>query len=76
MRTKPGVDSLSFDDLYNSLRVFKTDVKGSTGSSSSAQNVAFVSSESTSSTNDVSTAYGATTSSGYKITKGKLFIIN
>ncbi|GKB82493.1 hypothetical protein Tco_0949388 [Tanacetum coccineum] len=65
MRTKPGVDSLSFDDLYNNLRVFETDVKGSTGSSSSAQNVAFVSSESTSSTNDVSTAYGATTSSGY-----------
>ncbi|GJT57393.1 putative ribonuclease H-like domain-containing protein [Tanacetum coccineum] len=65
MRTKPGVDSLSFDDLYNNLRVFETDVKGSTGSSSSAQNVAFVSSKSTSSTNDVSTAYGATTSSGY-----------
>ncbi|GJV92380.1 hypothetical protein Tco_1540193 [Tanacetum coccineum] len=33
MRTKPGVDSLSFDDLYNNLRVFKSDVKGSTGSS-------------------------------------------
>ncbi|GJY40181.1 ribonuclease H-like domain-containing protein [Tanacetum coccineum] len=65
MRTKPGVDNLSFNDLYNNLRVFETDVKGSTGSSSSAQNVAFVSSESTSSTNDVSTAYGATTSSGY-----------
>ncbi|GJW70258.1 ribonuclease H-like domain-containing protein [Tanacetum coccineum] len=32
---------------------------------SSAQNVAFVSSESTSSTNDVSTAYGVSTSSGY-----------
>ncbi|GKF19183.1 hypothetical protein Tco_0067821, partial [Tanacetum coccineum] len=31
------------------LRVFGSDVKGSTGSSSSAQNVAFVSSESTSS---------------------------
>ncbi|GKA83413.1 putative ribonuclease H-like domain-containing protein [Tanacetum coccineum] len=57
MRTKPGVDNLSFDDLYNNLRVFESDVKGSTGSSSSAQNVAFVSSESTSSTNDVSTAY-------------------
>ncbi|GJT96577.1 hypothetical protein Tco_1092095, partial [Tanacetum coccineum] len=65
MRTKPGVDNLSFDDLYNNLKVFETDVKGSTGSSSSAQNVAFVSSKSTSSTNDVSTAYGATTSSGY-----------
>ncbi|GKA10448.1 ribonuclease H-like domain-containing protein, partial [Tanacetum coccineum] len=65
MRTKPGVDNLSFDDLYNNLRVFESDVKGSTGSSSSAQNVAFVSSESTSSTNDVSTAYGVSTSSGY-----------
>ncbi|GJW74180.1 hypothetical protein Tco_0133550 [Tanacetum coccineum] len=35
MRTKPGVDSLSFDDLYNNLRVFESDVKGSTASSSS-----------------------------------------
>ncbi|GJZ14396.1 ribonuclease H-like domain-containing protein, partial [Tanacetum coccineum] len=34
MRTKPGVDSLSFDDLYNNLRVFENDVKGSTASSS------------------------------------------
>ncbi|GKG38436.1 hypothetical protein Tco_0460148, partial [Tanacetum coccineum] len=65
MRTKPGMGSLSFDDLYNNLRVFKSDVKGSTGSSSSAQNVTFVSSESTNSTNDVSIAYGVFTSSGY-----------
>ncbi|GJS64471.1 ribonuclease H-like domain-containing protein [Tanacetum coccineum] len=34
MRTKPGVDNISFDDLYNNLRVFEYDVKGSTGSSS------------------------------------------
>ncbi|GJU77466.1 ribonuclease H-like domain-containing protein [Tanacetum coccineum] len=27
MRTKPGMDSLSFDDLYNNLIVFKSDVK-------------------------------------------------
>ncbi|GJS62471.1 hypothetical protein Tco_0657255 [Tanacetum coccineum] len=51
MRTKPGVDSLSFDDLYNNLRVFKNDVKGFTTSSSSTQNMAFVF-ENTSSTND------------------------
>ncbi|GKE83876.1 hypothetical protein Tco_1557618, partial [Tanacetum coccineum] len=38
-------------------KVFESDVKGSTRSSSSPQNVAFVSFESTSSTNDVSTAY-------------------
>ncbi|GJQ99974.1 ribonuclease H-like domain-containing protein [Tanacetum coccineum] len=65
MRTKPRVDSLSIDDLYNNLRVFESGIKGSTGSSSSVQNVAFVSFESTSSTNDVSTAYGVSTSSGY-----------
>ncbi|GJS34783.1 hypothetical protein Tco_0533165 [Tanacetum coccineum] len=36
-----GVDSLSFDDLYNNFRVFESDVKGSTASSLSTQNVAF-----------------------------------
>ncbi|GKC11811.1 ribonuclease H-like domain-containing protein, partial [Tanacetum coccineum] len=58
-----GVDSLNFDDLYNNLRVFENDVKGSTASSSSTQNVAFVS-ENTSSTNDVSTAYSVSNTSG------------
>ncbi|GKA08182.1 hypothetical protein Tco_0687513 [Tanacetum coccineum] len=58
-----GVDSLSFDDLYNNLRVFENDVKGPTASSSSTQNVAFVS-KNTSSTNDVSTAYSVSNTSG------------
>ncbi|GJV38689.1 ribonuclease H-like domain-containing protein [Tanacetum coccineum] len=65
MRTMPGVDSLSFDDLYNNLKVFENDVKGSTASSSSTHNVAFIS-ENTSSTNDVSTAYGVSNPSGQK----------
>ncbi|GKD41281.1 hypothetical protein Tco_1261488 [Tanacetum coccineum] len=64
MMTKPGVDSLSFDELYNNLRVFESDVKGSTASSSRMKNVAFVS-ENTSSTNDVSTAYGVSNSSSH-----------
>ncbi|GJU31801.1 ribonuclease H-like domain-containing protein [Tanacetum coccineum] len=39
MRTKPEVDTFSFDDLYNNLRVFESDIKGSTASlSSSPQN--------------------------------------
>ncbi|GKA86497.1 hypothetical protein Tco_0808208, partial [Tanacetum coccineum] len=63
MRTKPGVDSLSFDDLYNNLRVFESDVKGSTGSSSSAQNVAFFSKQPYH-TNELG-LYGVSTSSGY-----------
>nr|GEV32107.1 ribonuclease H-like domain-containing protein [Tanacetum cinerariifolium] len=54
MRTKPGLDTLSFDDLYNNLRVFECDVKGTTASSSSnTQNVTFVSADNTSSTNDI-----------------------
>ncbi|GJZ77501.1 ribonuclease H-like domain-containing protein [Tanacetum coccineum] len=61
---KPGMDSLSFDDLYNNLRVFENDVKCSTASSSNLQNVAFVS-ENTSSTNDVSTTYGVSNTSGH-----------
>nr|GEX04566.1 ribonuclease H-like domain-containing protein [Tanacetum cinerariifolium] len=53
IRTKPGLDTLSFDDLYNNLRVFKHGVKGSIASSSNIQNVAFVSADNTSSTNDI-----------------------
>nr|GEX88493.1 hypothetical protein [Tanacetum cinerariifolium] len=69
MRTKPGVDTLSFDDLYNNLRVFESDVKGYTASSSSTQNVAFVSSDSTNSTNEFSTTFGVSTSSGHNSLK-------
>ncbi|GJZ49293.1 ribonuclease H-like domain-containing protein [Tanacetum coccineum] len=64
MRNKPGMDSLSFDDLYNNLRVFENDVKGSNASSSNLHNIAFVS-ENTNSTNEVSTAYGVSNTSGH-----------
>nr|GFA37402.1 hypothetical protein [Tanacetum cinerariifolium] len=69
MRTKPRVDTLNFDDLYNNLRVIESDVKGSTGSSSSIQNVTFISSDNTSSTNKVNTAFGVSTSSGHNSQK-------
>ncbi|GJS41496.1 putative ribonuclease H-like domain-containing protein [Tanacetum coccineum] len=64
MMTKPGVDSLSFVDMYYILESLSSDVKGSTASSSRMKNVAFVS-ENTSSTNDVSTAYGVSNSSSH-----------
>ncbi|GKC70583.1 hypothetical protein Tco_1116466 [Tanacetum coccineum] len=52
---------MSFDDLYNNFRIVKQEVKGtaSSSSSSSSQNLNFVSS--TSSTNEVNTAYGVST---------------
>ncbi|GJV42085.1 uncharacterized mitochondrial protein-like protein [Tanacetum coccineum] len=62
--TEPGVDIQLLIDLYNNLRVFENDVKGSTTSPSSTQNVAFVF-ENTVSTNDVSTAYGVSNPSGH-----------
>ncbi|GJT29713.1 hypothetical protein Tco_0909988, partial [Tanacetum coccineum] len=57
------------DSNQKFVRVFEYDVKGSTASSSNTQNVVFVSSESTSSTNDVSTAYGVSTSSAHNSQK-------
>ncbi|GJW18237.1 retrovirus-related pol polyprotein from transposon TNT 1-94 [Tanacetum coccineum] len=63
-RNKPEIDTLSLDDPYNNLKIYKPEVKGTSSSSTNTQNVAFVSSNSTSSTNGaVNTARGATTAS-------------
>ncbi|GJW47238.1 putative ribonuclease H-like domain-containing protein [Tanacetum coccineum] len=64
-----GIDDLSFDDLYNNLRVFESDIQGSNVSSSSSPNVAFDSSDNTNSTNNVSTASGDSSSSSHNNTK-------
>ncbi|GKD32404.1 putative ribonuclease H-like domain-containing protein [Tanacetum coccineum] len=60
-RNKPDLDTMSFDDLYNNFKIVEQEVKGtaSLSSSSSSQNLAFMSS--TSSTNEVNTAYGVST---------------
>ncbi|GKA35061.1 putative ribonuclease H-like domain-containing protein [Tanacetum coccineum] len=41
MRTKPDVDTLSIDDLYNNLRVFEQELTSTSKSSASAQNYFF-----------------------------------
>ncbi|GKE00325.1 ribonuclease H-like domain-containing protein [Tanacetum coccineum] len=56
LRTKPDVDTLSIDDLYNNLRVFEQEIQGASKTSLSAQNVAFVS-QSKSSTNKVKSGF-------------------
>ncbi|GJS35986.1 hypothetical protein Tco_0534368 [Tanacetum coccineum] len=58
-----GASVSTEDENQKFLRVFENDVKGSTASSSSTQNVAFVS-KNTSSTNDVSTTCGVSNLSG------------
>ncbi|GJW90252.1 putative ribonuclease H-like domain-containing protein [Tanacetum coccineum] len=64
MRKKSDLDSLSMDDLYNNMKVYESEIKGKSSLSSNSQNVAFVSSENTSSTNEVvNTAHDVTTTS-------------
>ncbi|GJX19786.1 hypothetical protein Tco_0222463 [Tanacetum coccineum] len=59
MRNKAGIDDLDIDDLYNNLKVFEANIKGSSGSSLISQNVAFLSTEYTSRSNEVNTANGS-----------------
>ncbi|GJS92468.1 retrovirus-related pol polyprotein from transposon TNT 1-94 [Tanacetum coccineum] len=64
MRNKSDLDTMSMDDLYNNLKVYEAEIKGQSSSSSNSQNVAFVSSENTSSTNEaVNTAHEVSTAS-------------
>ncbi|GKB47387.1 proline-rich receptor-like protein kinase PERK9 [Tanacetum coccineum] len=65
-RNKDDLDPMSMDDLYNNLKVYKPEVKGMSSSSSSTQNMYFVSSlnNNTSSTNEsFNTAHGVSTAS-------------
>ncbi|GKD95747.1 putative ribonuclease H-like domain-containing protein, partial [Tanacetum coccineum] len=65
-RNKADLDTMSMDYLYNNLKVYELEVKGMSRSSSSTQNMAFVSSSNnnTSSTNEaINTAHGVSTAS-------------
>ncbi|GJR36245.1 putative ribonuclease H-like domain-containing protein [Tanacetum coccineum] len=61
LKNKPDLNTMSFDDLYNNFKIVEQEVKGTanSSSSSSSQNMDFVSSPS--STNEVNTAYEVNT---------------
>ncbi|GJU77790.1 hypothetical protein Tco_1274860 [Tanacetum coccineum] len=76
-RNKPEIDILSLDDLYNNLKIYELEVKGTSSSSTNTQNISFVSSNNTSSTNGaVNTAHGATTASTQATTVNSTTIDN
>nr|GEU72199.1 hypothetical protein [Tanacetum cinerariifolium] len=61
---KADIETISIDDLYNNFKIVEKDVKKSVGASTGAQNMAFMTAPSTSTTNDVNTtnlAYEAST---------------
>ncbi|GKD61713.1 hypothetical protein Tco_1299222 [Tanacetum coccineum] len=58
-RYKPELETMSMDDLYNNLKVYELEVKGTSSSNTSTQNMAFVSSNNSGSTNKaVNTSHG------------------
>ncbi|GJR96825.1 hypothetical protein Tco_0268999 [Tanacetum coccineum] len=58
-RNKPELETMSMDDLYNNLKVYEPEVKGTSSSNTSTQNMAFVSSNNFGNTNEaVNTAHG------------------
>ncbi|GJW86201.1 putative ribonuclease H-like domain-containing protein [Tanacetum coccineum] len=63
---KAELETMSMDDLYNNLKVYEPDVKGISSSSSSIQNMAFVSSSNNNTSNSneaVNADHGVTTAS-------------
>ncbi|GJQ98324.1 putative ribonuclease H-like domain-containing protein [Tanacetum coccineum] len=56
---KPKIETMSIDDSYNNFKIVEQKVKKSIGASSGAQNLAFMTAPSTSSTNHVNTAMPA-----------------
>ncbi|GJY16536.1 hypothetical protein Tco_0386958 [Tanacetum coccineum] len=66
MRNKSDLDTLSMDDLYNNIKVYESEIKVQSSSSSNSQNVVFVASENTSSTNEaVNIAHEVSTASSH-----------
>nr|GEZ88004.1 ribonuclease H-like domain-containing protein [Tanacetum cinerariifolium] len=63
LKNKSYLDTMSIDDLYNNFKIVEQEVKGTACSDSSCQNMAFVTSPTSNSTNEVSTAYGVSTAS-------------
>nr|GEW93305.1 hypothetical protein [Tanacetum cinerariifolium] len=64
MRNKSDLDTLSIYDLYNNLKVYEAEIKGQSSSRLNSQNVAFVSLDHISSTNEaVNTVHSVSTAS-------------
>ncbi|GJR44719.1 hypothetical protein Tco_1312822 [Tanacetum coccineum] len=63
MRNKLDIDEIDIDDLYSNLRVYEDEMKRSSSSTSTSQNLAFFSSENTSSST-ASRDFGVSTARG------------
>ena len=60
-RNKPDFDKMSLYNFYNNLKIYESELKGTSASSSAAQNLAFVSSNKKGSQETHTAAYGVST---------------
>nr|GEV05041.1 reverse transcriptase domain-containing protein [Tanacetum cinerariifolium] len=61
LRNKSDLDIMSLDDLYNNFKIVEQEVRGTTSTNISSQNMAFVSSPSPKSNSEVPTVFGVST---------------
>nr|GEZ66387.1 hypothetical protein [Tanacetum cinerariifolium] len=66
-RKKTNLEEQSLDDLFNSLKIYEAEVKNSSSASTTTQNIAFVSSSNTDSTNEPVSATASVSAISAKI---------
>nr|GEZ52713.1 hypothetical protein [Tanacetum cinerariifolium] len=66
-KNKTDLEEQSLDDLFNSLKIYKAEVKSSSSASTSKQNIAFVSSQTTDNTNEPISVVASVSAASAKI---------
>nr|GEZ53624.1 hypothetical protein [Tanacetum cinerariifolium] len=66
-RNKTNLEEQSLDDLFNSLNIYEAEIKSSASARTSTQNIAFVSSQTTNSTNEPVSAAASVSATSAKI---------
>nr|GEV89130.1 hypothetical protein [Tanacetum cinerariifolium] len=66
-RNKTNLEDQSLDDLFNSLKIYEAEVKSSSSTSPTTQNIAFVSSQNTDNTNESNSAVTSVSATSTKV---------
>nr|GEV32810.1 hypothetical protein [Tanacetum cinerariifolium] len=75
-RNKTDLEDQSLDDLFNSLKIYEAEVKSSSSASTSTQNIAFVYSQNTDSTNESFSVVTSVSSASAKVPVSDLPNVN
>nr|GEX21132.1 hypothetical protein [Tanacetum cinerariifolium] len=75
-RNKTNLEEQSLDDLFNSLKIYKVEVKSSSSGSTTTQNIAFVSSSNSDNTNELVSAAASVSAVSAKIPVSSLLNVD